>query len=131
MRPDEKGAALEGDPQTSSPRTSPAQTSSPAQASLDDYVRGQGERASDTGLLAGERNDVEWAERAFAWIEALHVGTVVSADDPRQELGTSPAMGSVFRKAARAGLIVPFGYVESTAPWRHRGIQRTCQRWSP
>jgi hypothetical protein len=99
-----------------------------AQASLDDYVRDQVERARDTGLLTAERDDQEWADRALQYLEGPQVGLVVSADDLRHELGTSPAMGSVFRKASRAGLIEAHGITESSAPSRRKGITRTWVR---
>ena len=98
------------------------------QADLLAYAKQLAETARDTGLDAAERHDGEWADRAYVWIHGLELGTILCANDVRRQFSTSSAMGSVFRKAAHAGLIVAYGLTESDAPSRRRGLQRTWRR---
>ena len=100
--------------------TSPAQTTSEVQADLfADYARKLAERARDTGIDVAERWDPDWADNALAWIANLEAGVEITADDLRSALGASRAVGSVFRKAAKLGLITFVGFATSTAATRH------------
>jgi len=96
------------------------------QADLFAYAREMSERARDTGLQTAERNDHEWADAAYDWIAGLEAGTPLTADDVRSALGPSSAVGSVFRKASRDGLIACIGMAESRAISRRAGLTR---RW--
>ena len=98
------------------------------QASLAAYAELVSAMARDAGITASERGDLEFVERGIEFIRALPTGAIVCADDVRSELGSSPAMGSVFRRASRAGLIRSNGMIESSAPSRRKAIQRTWQR---
>ncbi len=73
-------------------------------------------------------NDAEWVERALDWLYDLAPGVEICADDVRREFGTSSAVGSVFRTAARRGVLQPIGLKESTAVSRHKGLQRVWRR---
>jgi len=99
-----------------------------AQADLFAYAREMSERARDTGLQTAERNDHEWADAAYVWIVGLEAGTQLTADDVRSALGPSSALGSVFRKASRNGLIVCVGMAESRAVTRRAGLTRRWRR---
>jgi hypothetical protein len=127
--PNERGRGLTSpDPQDGHPAACSQDSSGVGQATLDAYIAELASRARDTGLATAERNDAEWANRVFAWIAGLEHGVEVTADDARREWGTSPAMGSVFRRASQAGLISPVGLTESTAVSRHKGLQRVWRR---
>ena len=98
------------------------------QATLDQYVREQSDRAATSGMAAAEAADIEWCERAYAWIESLEPGTELDADSLRYAHGRSRAAGPLFRKASRAGLIEPIGISTSRSVTRHGGISRRWRR---
>ena len=127
MTPDEQGTAPKSGPHDYGyPATSPHQDTAVVQESLEDYRRTFAEQARDTGMQAAEATDPEWADRVLEFIYVQDAGTVLDADIVRREFGSSPAVGSVFRRASSAGLIRCVGITTSTAVSRHRGITR---RW--
>lgn len=131
MRPDDEGR---GDSRHPGPETSGLSTARPCddtageQERLEQFRLDFTERARDTGLQTAERNDAEWSERVFEWIEDLEPGTEVTADDVRSAFGPSMAVGSVFRRASRARLIECIGMSQSRSLTRHAGIQRVWRR---
>lgn len=98
------------------------------QATLIEYAEALSASARDHGLAASAGNDPEWTERALELIWQLPPGDRITADDIRADLGRSPAMGSVFRRAQNAGWIACVGIEASRTVTRHRGAQRIWVR---
>lgn len=79
----------------------------------------------------------EWSQRAAAWIKRRTVGEVFTADDITEAVGLpsgalvqngNNAVGAVMAAAARAGLTIAIGWVESTRPTSHARPVRLWQR---
>jgi hypothetical protein len=98
------------------------------QSTLDDYAHRLTTSARDHGLAASAGNDPEFVERALELIWQLPAGTRISADDIREDLGRSLAMGAVFRRAVKTGWIACVGIETSRAVTRHKGAQRVWMR---
>ena len=73
-------------------------------------------------------NAEDWVVEAEAEIARLaQSGAHFSADDIVAEVGPAPstgAVGAIFRRAARAGVIEPVGVTTSRRVSRHSGLQR-------
>lgn len=73
-----------------------------------------------------------WVERAERWFGSVRPGVDFTADDLRDLVGDPPAhgdaMGAVFRKAHRSGLITCSGFTTSTRPDAHGRALRTWRR---
>ena len=98
----------------------------PDQVALDDYRQHLADVGRDAGLESAERNDPDWSARVFDWVLHLEPGVEFDADDVRTNFGASGAVGAVFRKASKHGLIVCIGMSESRSITRHKSLQR---RW--
>jgi hypothetical protein len=88
-----------------------------------------GELLRDEGIaLADESGDAWWrpcASTALLYFASLD--QPFSADDVLTLVGMPDRpnqVGAVFPAAVVAGTIIPVGYVLSTRPSRHRGVQR-------
>ena len=98
------------------------------QPTLDEYRDGLATSARDHRLATSASADPEWTERALELIWQLPAGDRITADDNRVDLGRSPAIGSVFRRAQNAGWIVCVGITESRVVTRRKGAQRVWER---
>jgi len=80
-------------------------------------------------VIAAALEDIDWHEDAVSTIVALaDCYSLITSDDLRHEMRPAPHpnhYGAAFTAARKLGYIEPVGYQTSTAPSRHRGVQRT------
>lgn len=88
-----------------------------------DLAKAGMELAADAEMKAGD-----WSERAFACVVDLaHAGGVFNADDVYERVDRPHrpcAVGAVFLRALRAGIIVPVGWRTSVGKQRHAAPSR-------
>lgn len=74
----------------------------------------------------------DWAAKAERWFWSVSYLAIFTADDLREMVGDPPAhgdaMGAVFRKAHRSGVIQRVGFTTSTRPDAHGRALRTWRR---
>jgi hypothetical protein len=90
---------------------------------------GQGVALRDVGTNSVLDRNHEWAERADRFLKTLAVsGYDFTAEDVSEEVGLPPhpnAMGGVFLRASKKGLIVPTGtVVRAERDARHASMLR-------
>jgi len=89
---------------------------------------GQGEALRDAGAKAVLDRNAAWAEKADRCMKLMAVcGYDFTAEDVTAEIGQPPhpnAMGGVFLRASRKGLIVPVGVKRATRDARHASMLR-------
>lgn len=105
-----------------------------------DVCRLCGGDARDAGQAQAMDARATWSQRAMAWITDQPGGSRFTSEDLTAALGLpsgdvgqhrNNATGAVMRAAARAGLIVRVGYVESVRKRSHAAVLSRWERTYP
>ncbi len=95
-----------------------------------EQLRDEGLEKAGSGLPVASL--VSWENRAaFAIYRLCQADSNFSAEDVRRDAGEPPhpnSIGSVFRKAYKAGIIEPAGVGVATRPERHASLIRMWRR---